>query len=119
MGMRERRLGMMALRGWVFTHLAAAVVPARRGPASPNGVRTILSPMRSFHETVEVRRRVGQRAVALRAPHRLREALERLVQRVMAVVAFESQSLKNLSDTGRLVDRELLLEREVQAHVQE
>ena len=62
---------------------------------------------------------VGRQFVTLRAPHRLGEALDRLVQRRVAIPETGEQRLPAAADSRRLVDRELLLEREVQAHVQE
>src|SRR6185503_686192 len=63
--------------------------------------------------------RVWRRRVALRAPKRLREALERLVQRFMAVMKLQKQDLEAPRDPRGLVDGQLLLERGMQAHVQE
>src|SRR6185436_1157643 len=48
---------------------------------------------------------VGRRSLALRAPERLGEALEGLVQRLMAVTKPRNQALEALPDPWRLVDR--------------
>src|SRR5688572_17104913 len=52
-------------------------------------------------------------------PQHLGKALDRMVQRLVAPGAAPQKRLPAPADAGRLVDRELLLEREMQAHVQE
>jgi hypothetical protein len=65
------------------------------------------------------RRRVGPGAEALRLPHRLAEALEHRVQRVVLVAVHVLEPLELGAYPGRLVDGELLGDREVQRQVQE
>src|SRR5207237_10109374 len=62
---------------------------------------------------------VGRRLVALRAPYRLGQALDRLVHRLVPATRTGKQRSEALDDSRRLVDRQLLLESHVQAHVQE
>src|SRR3954469_9877726 len=73
----------------------------------------------SFSQAVEVRAGIRRSAIALRAPDRLGEALQGFVQRRMPVLFARKKLIEKTRDAGRLVDGELLLEREVQAHVQE
>src|SRR5205085_12488672 len=70
-------------------------------------------------EAREVGGAVGRGVVALRPPDRLGETFDRLVQRVMPLARALEEGGESAGDAGWLVDRELLLERHVQAHVQE
>ena len=55
----------------------------------------------------------------LRGPHHLRETFEHRVLRGMLVAVSATQALVLRTDAGRLVDRNLLRDREVQRQVQE
>src|SRR5882672_7566071 len=70
-------------------------------------------------EAFQVSPGIGRRAVALRAPHGFREAFDRLVQRFVPFLSSQKQFIEKARDARRLVDRELLFERHVQAHVEE
>ena len=61
----------------------------------------------------------GARAVPLRLPHHFAQAFEHRVQRRVLVAARRAHALELRADAGRLVDRELLRDREVQRQVQE
>src|SRR6266850_6146220 len=65
-------------------------------------------------EAFEVGGRVGRQFVALRPPDHLGQALDRLVQGLMALAVALHQRPEALGDARRLVDRELFLERHVQ-----
>src|SRR5438477_11433751 len=62
---------------------------------------------------------VGRGVVALRPPDRLGEAFDRLVQRVMPLARALEERGESAGDARGLIDRELLLQRQVQPHVQE
>jgi len=68
---------------------------------------------------VQVRRGIRRVAVALRAPQRFGQALDRFVQSVVPVAVPGEERAQALPDSRRLVDGELLLQRDMQAHVQE
>jgi hypothetical protein len=92
----------------------------RRGrrPGSPQ-LRNRASVLALSFQAREIERRIGRRAVPLRIPQHFAEALEHRVLRGMLVAVGESQALVLRPNTGRLVDRELLGDREVQRQMQE
>src|SRR5207302_10632318 len=74
---------------------------------------------RALSQALQVRRGIRRSAVALRAPQRFGQALDRFVQRVVSVAVPGEERAQALPDSRRLVDGELLLQRDMQAHVQE
>ncbi len=70
-------------------------------------------------EAVEVERRVRRRAAALRVPDHLAQAFEHRVQRGVLVAVRARRRSNCGANAGRLVDRELLGDGEVQRQVQE
>ena len=67
----------------------------------------------------EIELRIRRRAVPLRIPHHFAQAFEHRVQRRVLVAARRADALVLRANAGRLVDRELLGDREVQRQVQE
>src|SRR3954466_705866 len=117
---RERNLIGASLRGLTPSCRAQCLGRPRR--TSPFGVGAkavgfcLLA--RAALEALEVRRAVGRRVVARRAPDRFSQALDRLVQRAVPVALARDEALEARRDARRLVDRQLLLAGHGEAHGQ-
>jgi hypothetical protein len=68
---------------------------------------------------VDIGLAIGRQLAALGAPEHFAEAFEHVVQRFVAVAAPALQQREGGADAGRLVDRQLLLDRQVQREMQE
>ena len=84
---------------------------------------TSLTPVRhqlalSF-EARQVHGRIGPGARALRLPDHFTETFQYSVQRLVRIATRRAQPLEVRNDAGRLIDRELLRDRNMQRQVQE